>query len=269
MSNVFINSIASHAQKAGKQYNILPSLIIAQAIHESNWGKSGLATKGKNLFGVKGSYKGAYISMPTWEVINGRNVTVQAKFAKYPTWYESIVSLCELYKNGVSWNRNIYSKVVGEKNYRTAAKAVAAAGYATDPAYASKVIATIEGHGLTKYDGGSVAQTAKPSAKPSSSVTGTYTVKAGDTLSGIAAAKGTSVATLQKLNGIKNPNLIRVGQKLKLSGSGSGAKYHVVKAGDTVSGLAAKNGSSQAQIKAWNKIANVNKIYVGQKLRVK
>ncbi|KQC46317.1 N-acetylmuramoyl-L-alanine amidase [Geobacillus sp. Sah69] len=43
-----------------------------------------------------------------------------------------------------------------------------------------------------------------------------YTVKPGDTLSGIAAKNKTTVATLQKLNNIKNPNLIRVGQKLRV-----------------------------------------------------
>ncbi|AWO74987.1 N-acetylmuramoyl-L-alanine amidase [Geobacillus thermoleovorans] len=43
-----------------------------------------------------------------------------------------------------------------------------------------------------------------------------YTVKPGDTLSGIAAKNKTTVATLQKLNNIKNPNIIRVGQKIRI-----------------------------------------------------
>ncbi|MCP1534159.1 N-acetylmuramoyl-L-alanine amidase CwlA [Bacillus velezensis] len=47
----------------------------------------------------------------------------------------------------------------------------------------------------------------------------TYTVKKGDVLSVIAQKNGISVATLQSLNGIKNPNLIKVGQVLKLTGS--------------------------------------------------
>ncbi|MGG1248461.1 N-acetylmuramoyl-L-alanine amidase [Bacillus spizizenii] len=49
----------------------------------------------------------------------------------------------------------------------------------------------------------------------------TYTVKKGDTLSGIAKAEGVSVANLQKWNNIKDPNKITVGQKLKLQGSSS------------------------------------------------
>ena len=55
--------------------------------------------------------------------------------------------------------------------------------------------------------GGSAPAPAKPS---------TYTVKRGDTLSGIAARHGTTWQKLQQLNGIKNPNVISVGQKIKL-----------------------------------------------------
>lgn len=52
----------------------------------------------------------------------------------------------------------------------------------------------------------------------------TYTVKKGDTLSEIARKEGVSMATLQSLNGIKNPNLIKVGQVLKLRGSSNPSK---------------------------------------------
>ena len=45
----------------------------------------------------------------------------------------------------------------------------------------------------------------------------TYVVKEGDTLSGIAKKNGTTVAKLQKLNSIKNANLIYVGQKIRLN----------------------------------------------------
>uniref|UniRef100_UPI0035714CFB LysM peptidoglycan-binding domain-containing protein n=1 Tax=Siminovitchia terrae TaxID=1914933 RepID=UPI0035714CFB len=71
---------------------------------------------------------------------------------------------------------------------------------------------------------------------------------------------------------------MQVGQKIKLSGSApvSPAKastqkvvYHTVKHGDTVSGLAVKHKVTQAQIKSWNKLKDINKINVGQKLRVK
>ncbi len=116
-----------------------------------------------------------------------------------------------------------------------------------------------------------VGQVLKLKNTPSSSKTITYTVKKGDTLSEIAQKYGTTVKKLQELNGIKNPNKIYVGQKLKVTGSPkkSTNKYHTVKRGDTVSALAKKYGSTINQIKNWNNLKDVNKIYVGQKLRVK
>ncbi|MGG3383092.1 GH25 family lysozyme [Heyndrickxia faecalis] len=99
----------------------------------------------------------------------------------------------------------------------------------------------------------------------------TYTVKRGDTLSGLAKKYGTTVAKLQKLNGIKNANRIYVGQKIKISGSAAtgSTKYVTVRSGDTVSELAEKYGSTISKIKAWNKLNSKCVIYSGQKLRVK
>ena len=62
-------------------------------------------------------------------------------------------------------------------------------------------------------------QALTPLPKPSASTakkTVTYTVKRGDTLSGIARRYKTTVAKLVKNNGIKNANLIYVGQKIKI-----------------------------------------------------
>ncbi|KAF1681287.1 N-acetylmuramoyl-L-alanine amidase [Bacillus sp. SKDU12] len=70
---------------------------------------------------------------------------------------------------------------------------------------------------LQSLDGGK-----SPSSKTKSSGREPiYTVKKGDTLSRIAKAEGVSVAKLQSWNGIKDPNKIKVGQKLKLKGSSS------------------------------------------------
>ncbi|WP_260288501.1 glycoside hydrolase family 25 protein [Peribacillus aracenensis] len=110
-------------------------------------------------------------------------------------------------------------------------------------------------------------------SKPTS--TTTYTVKKNDTLSLIAKKYNTTVKALVSLNGIKNPDKINIGLKLKVNGSSSTAttngtkKYHTVKSGDTVSALVKKYGSSTSQIKTWNSLKNIDKIYVDQNLRVK
>ncbi|KEF40387.1 muramidase (flagellum-specific) [Schinkia azotoformans MEV2011] len=157
----FIDEITPHAKRIAKEFNLLASLIIAQAIHESDWGKSGLAVKGKNLFGIKGNYKGQSVTMPTREHVNGKDVKVNAAFRKYPSWYESLYDLANLYKNGVSWDRSKYKKVIGETDYKKACAAVQTAGYATDPNYATKLIKMIESNNLTKYDIKEVTQLAE------------------------------------------------------------------------------------------------------------
>ncbi|MGR8861789.1 LysM peptidoglycan-binding domain-containing protein [Leuconostoc citreum] len=68
-------------------------------------------------------------------------------------------------------------------------------------------------------EGTASAAQAKPAQAPATATNGAYTVKAGDTLYRIAAANGTSVATLVAANNIQNLNFISVGQVLNLSGN--------------------------------------------------
>lgn len=98
----------------------------------------------------------------------------------------------------------------------------------------------------------------------------TYTVRSGDTLSSIAARFGTSYQALASLNGIANPNLIYVGQVLRVNGSAStGSVYYTVRAGDNLSAIASRYGTSYQSIAALNGLANPNLIYAGQILKIK
>lgn len=111
----------------------------------------------------------------------------------------------------------------------------------------------------------------KIDASPIQPATQTYTVKSGDTLSFIASKYGTTYQELARINGISNPNKIYPGQILKIGGGSSipSTEYYIVKSGDTLSAIAKKYGTTVNQLASWNNIANVNKIYVGQKLRVR
>lgn len=101
----------------------------------------------------------------------------------------------------------------------------------------------------------------------------TYTVKSGDTLSSIASKYGTTYQKLAQYNNISNPNIINVGQVIKIpntnSSQVSNKEYYTVKNGDNLSNIAKKYGTSVNQLVSWNNIANANLIYVGQNLRVK
>lgn len=97
----------------------------------------------------------------------------------------------------------------------------------------------------------------------------TYTVRAGDTLSGIAQNYGVSVSALASLNGISNPNLIYAGQKLIIPTGGAVPVYYVIQKGDTLSGIAAKFGTTTKALQQMNGISNPNVIYAGQRIRIR
>ena len=100
--------------------------------------------------------------------------------------------------------------------------------------------------------------------------TSTYTVQSGDTLSSIAAKFGTNYQALASLNGISNPNLIYVGQALRVNGSASASSvYYTVRAGDNLSAIASRFGTSYQSIAALNGLSNPNLIYAGQTLKIK
>lgn len=97
-----------------------------------------------------------------------------------------------------------------------------------------------------------------------------YTVKSGDTLSGIASRFGTTVNNLVSLNSIRDANKIYIGQVIRISGDAPGnMEYYTVKSGDTLSKISNTFGTSISQLASWNNIKDINKIYVGQRLRVR
>ena len=206
----FIKIIAPFAQKAHKEKGVLASLTIAQAILESNWGKSGLAVKGNNLFGIKGTYKGNSVTMRTAEYNSkGEKYYIDAAFRKYPSFQESIDDHADLFVNGLSWDRNHYKPVVNANDYKEACVNVQKCGYATDPAYTKKLIKLIEDYKLYEYD--------KAPAKPKPSPKPVYhMVVRGDTCGALSKKFGSSLAQLKKWNKLDANYTIRIGEKIRV-----------------------------------------------------
>jgi len=108
----------------------------------------------------------------------------------------------------------------------------------------------------------------------SSSRPRTHTVRRGENLSSIAAKYGLKASQLQAYNGLSSSKIL-VGQKLKLSGSGSGSRggtstvTHVVRKGESLGSISRRYGVSTAQLQKDNGIRNASHITVGQKLKVR
>jgi LysM repeat protein len=110
-----------------------------------------------------------------------------------------------------------------------------------------------------------------------------HVVQAGEHLTGIAKRYETTIAAIVKANGIANPSYLRVGQRLSIPGTVAAASssgnpaaaapapepsIHVVAAGDTLSGIAHRYGTTIASIVNANGIANPSYLRVGQHLSI-
>jgi hypothetical protein len=150
--NDFINTVGEAAQRARKATRVPASVTVAQAILESDWGRSRLARQGNNLFGIKalGSATGpaGVVSLGTWEVVNDSNIMVQAPFKAYYTLQQSI----DDHASFLTRNRRYAAALTVGDDAQAFARAIQDAGYATDPSYASKLIGLMDRYNLYRFD---------------------------------------------------------------------------------------------------------------------
>ncbi|MDE1139992.1 MAG: glycoside hydrolase family 73 protein [Paraburkholderia tropica] len=153
--DAFIAAISPPAQALVPTTNIPASFTVAQAALESGWAKSQLAVQYFNLFGVKASagWTGKTAVLPTTEYVDGKPITVNATWRVYPSWQASLLDHAQFLLTNPRY-RPAFAYTCGI-NF---AQAVQAAGYATDPNYAAKIIAIIKSHGLSSLD---ISQTHK------------------------------------------------------------------------------------------------------------
>ncbi|HEX7642965.1 MAG TPA: glucosaminidase domain-containing protein [Burkholderiaceae bacterium] len=147
---VFFPFVLAAAQKTQADTGIPASFTMAQAAVESAWDGSGLSQEDFNFFGIKaiGGWAGPTQMWPTREFLQGHYVIIQAPFRKY-------ASLKEGFEDHAAF-------LTGNERYKPAfahtgdsiafARAVQAAGYATDPHYADTIGALITSHKLKQFD---------------------------------------------------------------------------------------------------------------------
>ena len=291
----YIQSLANSAKPVADANGLYPSVMIAQALLESDWGESTLSRAPyNNLFGIQGSYNGNCVYMKTQEYINGRYVEKVMPFRKYPSLAESFADNAHVLKTTNFGNGYYYAGTwrANASTYQQATSALTGK-YATDPNYGNSLNYIIQCYNLTQYDGtGNVSPASSNSQnniQPSSAQI--YTVRSGDSLWSISQRYNVSINQIKALNNLRS-DMIYVGQKLKVSqGSSTPApaptptptpapanhpsttptvvsnKTIRVVSGNTLSGLAYQYKTTVAQLKAWNNLRS-DMIYVGQTLIV-
>lgn len=150
MINSIMAPFVADAKKLQQETGVPAAITLGQIILESSGnynGLSGLAFGAKNLFGIKGVGNAGSVDWDTTEYINGQKVTIQAKFAKYKTYYDSMADHANLLLTPryQKYLRNVTSIV----DY---AQGILDGGYATDPNYANKLLKIIYQYDLLKLD---------------------------------------------------------------------------------------------------------------------
>ncbi|GFM49494.1 flagellar rod assembly protein/muramidase FlgJ [Pseudomonas cichorii] len=140
-SDEFVATMLPLAKEAAARIGVDPVMLVAQAALETGWGKSIMrqqdGSSSHNLFGIKatGSWQGAQARAITSEFRDGKMVKETADFRSYDSYADSFHDLVSLLQNN-----NRYKEVVNSAdNSEQYLKELQKAGYATDPAYASKI----------------------------------------------------------------------------------------------------------------------------------
>ena len=142
---------------------ILTSVSAAQMILESGCVTTNLSQIANNCFGMKANLSGnawdgsawdgkSTVTTTTWEVENGKTITIDAVFRKYPDVETSINDHAAYLLGAMDGKEKRYKNLTAAKDYREAITIIKNGGYATDPAYVNKICSIIERFGLNKYD---------------------------------------------------------------------------------------------------------------------
>jgi Uncharacterized protein conserved in bacteria (DUF2272)/Mannosyl-glycoprotein endo-beta-N-acetylglucosaminidase/Putative peptidoglycan binding domain len=143
----FIEFVGENARRAMATTGVPASVTVAQAILETGWGKHTVG-EAKNLFGIKGRGPLGSVRAPTREHLDGKWVTVDADFAKYDSFEQSITEHARFFLRNRRYARALQFK--GDPD--TFAREIHKAGYATAPDYAAKLIELMRQHNLYQYD---------------------------------------------------------------------------------------------------------------------
>lgn len=160
----FVESVVKAAVNIQKKHGLPAAAIAAQACLETGYGKAVPREGSKysyNLFGIKGVGPAGSVRCQTWEVYNGKSVTVMADFKAFHSYEESFEGYVDfIFKN----SRYAKARTIADPDEYL--KEIHRAGYATDPAYYTKLKSIMDTFNMRdlakKYLGGRIVGNTAP-----------------------------------------------------------------------------------------------------------
>lgn len=151
-ARAFVDRVLPHAQRAAQALGVPAEAIVAQAALETGWGRHvprhADGTPSHNFFGIKAdaSWKGARLTKTTHEHLGGRMQSVSADFRSYGSIGEAFDDYARFLTTNPRYAQALRQGADGEGFVR----GLQDAGYATDPAYANKLLKLMGGQTISR-----------------------------------------------------------------------------------------------------------------------
>lgn len=256
-----------------QKYGIPASITLAQGVLESGAGKSELARKGNNHFGIKCN---GWSGRKTYHDDDEQGECFRA----YKNAYESYVDHSVFLRNSARYSRLFQLKTTDYKGW---AKGLKACGYATSPTYAHRLIDIIELYGLYKYDKGvhfdrfQIQQLERGDLRHVYAFNKNYYVIArkGDTFRSIADDVDISYRKLARFNERDKDDPVEEGERIWLQKKRRKApkeykhRPHIVKGGESMYTIAQYYGIRLKNLYKMNELPPEYRIKVGDRLYVR
>ena len=267
-SEDYINKFHKMAIAEMHEYGIPASITLAQGILESGNGNSVLSVKSRNHFGIK-CHKGW-----TGKKVYHDDDEAQECFRKYKKVADSYRDHSEFLKN-----RERYSELFTYKitDYKSWAKGLKKAGYATHPEYATKLISLIERLNLAQYDSASKSgkrKIKKPKRKVRKEIFKSQNglkfvlANSGDTYDKLAAEQSLWMWQLLEFNDLSKDKILNKGERvyLEFKKNRSKSEFHLVEEGETLYSISQHHGLRLAKLEYKNRYKTGQELIVGQKV---
>lgn len=274
----YIDQYKDLAIEQMKRYRIPASITLAQGVFESGAGRSALATRGNNHFGIKchNTWRGATVYYD--------DDASNECFRSYRNVYDSYEDHSKFLANGQRY-RSLFD--LRTTDYKGWARGLKAAGYATNPQYANKLIDIIKLYKLDKYDSAKsydkfFARRSKDRAvdgayHPIYAFNKNYYLKArsGDTFRSISKEVGISYRSLAKYNERDKHDVLSEGDIVYLKKKRTKApkdykgRLHYVRAGESMYSISQLYGIRLKNLYKMNKLSPDYQIKLGDGLRLR